>query len=221
MKLGHRLLTFALGAALAAAPAAAQQASSTSYQWYWGAQAGALRYKTAAQPYYFDAVFGGHWLITAKRSALYLAYEQAHFSVPAVGLAANSQGGSPWVTQFSDVRRVLIGVMVMPVQGHIQPLLGGGFALMQVLSPAVNCSSGCASSTDSLNAQNDVNTAASNAFIWASVGLQINFGKLGVFGQAFVNSATPTFLLQGPTFAIETGLRYSLGSSKEDISAED
>ncbi|HEV8511065.1 MAG TPA: outer membrane beta-barrel protein, partial [Gemmatimonadales bacterium] len=50
-----------------------------NYQWYWGAQGGAFISKTNTQPLVYDPIVGGHWLITARRTALYVAYEQAIF----------------------------------------------------------------------------------------------------------------------------------------------
>src|SRR6266496_3511890 len=52
---------------------------ATQYQWYWGAQGGAFVSKTNTMGYTYDPIVGGHWLITAKRTALYVAYEQAIF----------------------------------------------------------------------------------------------------------------------------------------------
>jgi hypothetical protein len=50
-----------------------------SYQWYWGGQGGAIISRTNLQPYYYDPLVGGHWMISAKRTSLYVAYEQAFF----------------------------------------------------------------------------------------------------------------------------------------------
>ena len=222
MKPVSRLSTLALAAVLLASPLAAQQ-SSHSYQWYWGVQGGAFGYKTNLQSLHFDPVIGGHWLITGKRTALYLSYEQAFFSTAAVAeiTDANSSTGLRNAS-FSNVRRLSIGVMALPIDGHIQPLIGGGFSIVQILNPSIDCSGAtanavCSSASDSSIAAQAASDQASKAFAWAMAGVQINFGRLGVFGQATVTSSAQQFMLDGPTFTVQGGIRYSLGSSKEDV----
>lgn len=219
-----RLSLCALAAVLLASPAAAQ--SGNQYQWYWGGQVGALVYKTNLQPLHFDPMIGGHWFITGKRTALYLSYEQAFFSTAAVAQIqdANSSSGVRNAS-FSNVRRLMLGVMALPIQGHIQPMIGGGFAIVQVLSPTIDCSgvdatTTCASFSDSSLAAQAANDASSKAFAWGAVGLQINFGKLAIFGLGTATSAAQQFMLDGPTFSLIGGVRYSLGSSKEDITEQ-
>lgn len=225
MKPLSRLTLSILALALVVSPLAAQK-SDQAYQWYWGGQGGAFGYKTNLQTLHFDPILGGHWLITAKKTALYLSYEQAFFSTPAVAEIADANSSTGLRNaSFSNVRRIMIGVIAMPVEGHLQPLVGGGFAIVQILNPTIDCSGGspnsvCAGASDSSIAQQAASNAASKAFVWAMAGLQINFGRLGIFGQAFATSSAQEFMLDGPTFTIQGGLRYSLGSSKEDITEQ-
>jgi hypothetical protein len=224
MKPVSRLTLCALAVVLLGSPLAAQQSSgSHQFQWYWGGGGGAFGYKTNAQPLHFDPIVGGHWLITGKRTALLLGYEQAFFTTAAVAqiLDPNSGSGTRNVS-FSNVRRLSIGVMAIPIDGHIQPMIGGGFSIVQILNPTIDCSgvdpaTTCASFSDSSLAAQAASDQSSKAFAWGAFGLQINFGRLGVFGQATVTSAAQQFMLDGPTFSLVGGLRYSLGSSKEDI----
>jgi hypothetical protein len=48
-------------------------------------------------------------------------------------------------------------------------------------------------------------------------GVQINVGKLAVYGQYMLTSAAQGFLISGSTHTIQGGIRYSLGTSKEDV----
>jgi len=199
------------------------------YQWYWGAQGGAFFYKTNLQPYYYDPLVGGHWLITARRTALYVAYEQAVFLTDAKSAifdpsSSNSSVGPGFrdVT-FPDMRRIMFGVVAFPAQKVIEPFAGGGFALMQVLNPVVDCSaaasppSGCTLS-DFTEADDRAADAASKAFFWLMGGLQVNYStKLNVFAHYLITSAAQNFLLQGNTHTLQGGVRYSLGTSKEGI----
>jgi len=196
---------------------------ATQYQWYWGAQGGAFVSKTNTMGYTYDPIVGGHWLITAKRTALYVAYEQAIFlgNDQAVIQDPNSSSGLRDVT-FHDMRRVMAGLMAFPLQRVVEPYAGGGFALMEVLNPVVDCSgttpnSDCTALADAVAADDLAHTAASKAFFWFAGGLQMNYGKMTLYGQWTVTSAARGFLLDGNTHTLQGGIRYSFGTAKEGI----
>jgi opacity protein-like surface antigen len=194
------------------------------YQWYWGAQGGAFLSRTNAQPLVYDPVVGGHWLITARRTALYVAYEQAFFLSDATAAIFdnNSSGcslgpGPCRDVTFHDVRRLMFGVLAFPAQKVIEPFGGGGFALMQVLNPLIDCSAGCTTS-EAFEADERAHDAASKAFFWLMGGLQINYSsKLNVFAQYVLTSSAANFLLDGNTHTLQGGVRLSMGTSKEGI----
>jgi hypothetical protein len=206
-------------------PATAQRAHDRSFQWYWGGQGGAFFYQTAVQPYYFDPLVGGHWLITARKTGLYVAYEQAVFLTEAT--AAIGDPASPGCAvgvacrdvTFGDMRRIMFGVLAFPLQKRIEPFVGGGFAMMQVLNPLVDCSS-CVTASEAFEAQSRADDAASKAFFWVMGGLQISVGKMSVFGHYIITSAAEAFLIQGNTHSFQAGLRYSLGTAKEGIGGD-
>ncbi len=193
------------------------------YQWYWGAQGGAFISKTNTQPYVYDPIVGGHWLITARRTALYVAYEQALFLSDAQavifdpGSSGCSIGNGPCRdVSFHDVRRLMFGVLAFPTQKIIEPFAGGGFAIMQVLNPVVDCT-GC-STSEFQQADDRVNDQASKAFFWLMGGLQINYSsKLNVFAHYLLTSSASNFLLESNTHSLQGGVRISLGSAKEGI----
>ena len=194
------------------------------YQWYWGAQGGALISKTNTEPLVYNPVVGGHWLITARRTALYVAYEQsfflndAHAVIFDQGSSGCSLGSVPCrdVT-FNDVRRIMFGVLAFPAQKVIEPFAGGGFALMQVLNPEVDCSS-CTTLGEVVQAEDLAHDASSKAFFWIMGGLQINYSsKLNVFAHYMLTSSASGFLIDGNTHTLQGGIRYSLGSAKEGI----
>jgi hypothetical protein len=222
--LSRAFVALALTAAMAS-PAAAQRAHDRSFQWYWGGQGGGFYYQTAAQPYYYDPIAGAHWLITAKKTALYLAYEQAVFLVDAT--AAIGDPASPGCSvgtacrdvTFSDMRRIMFGLLAFPLQKRIEPFVGGGWAMMQVLNPVVDCST-CATPSEAFEAQSRTEDASSKAFFWLMGGLQISQGKLSLFGHYILTSAAQSFLIQGTTHSFQAGLRYSFGTSKEGVGRE-
>jgi len=98
----------------------------------------------------------------------------------------------------------------------IEPFGGGGFAIMQILNPVVDCP-GCDLSQFS-QADDRVNQASSKAFFWLMGGLQINYSsKLNVFAHWLLTSGASNFLLQSNTHTLQGGVRISFGTSKEGI----
>jgi opacity protein-like surface antigen len=197
---------------------------NTNFQWYWGAQGGFFLSKTNTEPYVYDPIVGGHWLITSRRTSLYVAYEQAIFLADAHAVIFDPSSGNSSVgpgfrdVTFRDMRRLMFGVLAYPTQKVIEPFGGGGFALMQVLNPAVDCSSGCTLG-EATEAENRAQDAASKAFFWIMGGLQINYSsKLNVFAHYLLTSSANGFLLDGNTHTLQGGVRLSLGTSKEGIS---
>jgi opacity protein-like surface antigen len=198
--------------------------SGRFYQWYWGAQAGAFGYKTNLQGTYFDPMVGAHWLITSRRTSLYVAFEQAVFLTEARAVvvdpasSASSAGPGFRDVTFSDVRRIAFGLLAHPSQTRVEPYFGGGFAIMNILDPVVDCST-CVTPSEAFEAQNIAEDAASKAFAWTMAGLQINWtNKLNFFGQVQLQSASQGYLLDGSTMTVQVGARYSFGTSKEGLS---
>lgn len=193
-----------------------------SRQWFWGGQGGAFFYQTNVQGYGIEPIAGGHWLITANRTALYVAYEQAWFLEDGQAIIADPSSSSSSVgpgfrdVSFDDMRRIMFGVLAFPAQKPIEPFIGGGFALMQVLDPIVDCSA-CADLTELIQAQDRAEDASSKAFFWLMGGISISQGKMSLFGHYILTSASQGFLVRGNTHTFQGGLRYSLGTSKEGI----
>ncbi len=121
---------------------------------------------------------------------------------------------------FSRLRRLSVGLVAHPAQRHVEPFVGGGFAILEVINPLVDCSS-CKTNGEVFAAQGRAQDAASKAFAWVLGGLQINFSRrLNLFGQYILTSAGQGFLLEGNTHTLQGGVRYSLGSSREDITEQ-
>ena len=213
-----------LGASYFFIPPRQGQGFNTNFQWFWGAQGGAFVSKTNTEPYVYDPMIGGHWLITSKRTALYVAYEQAFFLSTANTVIFDptssgcSLGAAPCRdVNFKDVRRIMFGVLAYPTQKVIEPFGGGGFALMQVLNATPDCSSGCTTS-QLVDLQSKIDDASSKAFFWLMGGLQINYSsRLNVFAHYILTSGAANFLLQSNTHTLQGGIRVSMGSSKEGI----
>ena len=212
-------------AVVLAQPADAQQRQhKRDYQWYWGGQAGAFYFQTGAQGYSFEPMIGGHWVITAKRTALYVAYEQAVLLSEAAaiildpGSSGCSAGSGCRDVTFSDMRRIMFGVLAYPTRTFTEPYFGGGFAMMQVLNPTVDCTT-CFGS-EGFEAQSRAEDASSKAFFWLMAGVQINRGKFALFGHYILTSAAQSFLIQGTTHSFQGGARISFGTAKEGIGGD-
>jgi outer membrane protein with beta-barrel domain len=192
-----------------------------SYQWYWGGQGGVFLYKTNLLPAYYDPLVGGHWMITARRTALYLAYEQAFFLTQAKAEIFDPTAESTSLIRqidFSDMRRIMFGVLAHPAQKVIEPFGGVGFAIMQVLNPTPDCSADCETIAKASEAFDRAEQAASKAFFWIMGGMQMNYSnRLNVFGHYILTSSGRGFLLDGNTHTLQGGIRLSLGSAKEGL----
>jgi len=194
-----------------------RSATSWPHQWFWGGQAGVLIFKTSYDGLSAEPTFGGHWLITGKRTALYVAYEQSFFLTDRHATVVEPNGTvEPGNVAFNTVRRIIGGVLAYPVQKAVQPYGGAGFAIVEILNPTVTCT-GC-SVSDFTITQNAADFLATKAFFFWMGGLEARQGRLTLYGHYILTSSSRTFLLNGVTHTLQGGLRYSLGSAREDIS---
>jgi opacity protein-like surface antigen len=186
-------------------------------QWFWGAQAGALIFKTDFDGISAEPTFGGHWLITAKRTAMYAAYEQSFFITDRHATIIEPNGTiEPGNVAFRGMRRLMMGVLAFPVQKAVQPYGGGGFAIMEILNPTTTCT-GCTISSAAL-VQQAADNASTKAFFWWMAGIDVRQGRLGLYGHYILTSSARGFLINGVTHTVQGGIRYSFGSSREDVS---
>ncbi|HYT04786.1 MAG TPA: hypothetical protein VEM13_07875 [Gemmatimonadales bacterium] len=194
-----------------------QRASDWTHKWYWGAQGGLFVFRTNFDSYSFEPTFGGHWLITGKKTALYVSYEQSFF-LSARHATIIEPGGAvnPGNVSFKDARRIMVGVLAFPAQLRVEPFAGGGFAIVELLNATANCVS-CTSLATAAQLQDEADNAASKAFFWWMGGVDIKQGRLALYGHYILTSSAATFLIQGTTHTFQGGVRYSLGSAKEGV----
>jgi hypothetical protein len=191
--------------------------SDWAHKWYWGAQGGLFVFKTNFDNYVFEPTFGGHWLITGKKTALYVSYEQSFF-LSASHATIVEPGGNvePGNISFKDARRIMLGVLAFPAQLRVEPFGGGGFMIVELLNPTVEKCTGC-TLADLGSLQDEANNASSKAFFWWMGGIDIKQGRLALYGHYILTSSAANFLIQGTTHTFQGGIRYSLGSAKEGI----
>ncbi len=197
-------------------PTYEQRSSDWQHKWYWGGQAGILVFRTNFDSYSFEPTFGGHWLITGKRTALYASFEQSFFISPRHVTIIEPDGTvNPGNVQFNNLRRIMVGALAFPAQLRVEPFAGGGFAIMEALNVQVSCSS--CTSAGFAQLQDEADGAATKAFFWWMGGIDIKQGRLALYGHYILTSAAANFLIQGTTHTFQGGVRYSFGTSKEGV----
>ena len=187
-------------------PATAQD-RSWQKKWYWGAQGGAFLFKAGGNQTGYSA--GGHWFITAGRSALYLAFDQLFFDD-----ITNVPIGTGQLVSYSSGQRVQATVYAVPTDGKLQVFLGGGFAIHLITDAVPVPPAGAV-------AISDVEDAASKAFLILSGGIQARFAnRWALFGQYQFMPASDQFLITSQQHAFTVGLRFAVTNSEEIVSTQ-
>lgn len=188
-------------------PATAQD-RSWQKKWYWGAQGGAYLFSANGDQTGFSA--GGHWFITAGRSALYLAFDQLFFDN-----VTNLTISTGQAVNFGSGQRLQATVYAVPTDGRLQVFLGGGFAIHRITDAEP-----VAPFTSSLD-RKAVENAATKAFLVLSGGIQARFLKRwALFGQYQFMPASNDFVIRSQQHAFNIGLRYALTHSEEIVSTQ-
>ena len=196
-----------------------QKGTDWTHQWFWGGQAGVLVFKTDADGLSAEPTFGGHWLVTGKRTALYAAYEQSFFLTDRHATLLEPGGTiEAGNVAFRTLRRIMMGVLAFPAQKAVQPFAGGGFAILEILNPVATCT-GCSLSNAAIT-QAEADDAATKAAFWWMAGIDVRQGRMSLYGHYILTSAVNTFLISGVMHTFQGGIRYSLGSSREDPTDE-
>ena len=205
------LMVLALLAAAGAVPLRAQ-IQGWQYQWYWGAKGGVTSMALPTTGTAFNPSFGGEWMITARRTALYVAY-----STTVAGHTDNFTNftGVPGSVPigFDAMGRIQIAVLVLPWDGKLQPYVGGGFVI-ETLSNAG--AAGALAPAVQTIVTRDLPGKSSGGFALLMGGLQFRIGKAAAFGQVQVTPQGRAFLLSGSSVSLEFGLRYAMTGSRED-----
>jgi hypothetical protein len=189
------------------------------HQWFWGAQAGIMVFKTDFDGISAEPTFGGHWLITGKKTAMYVGYEQSFFLSDRHATIVEPNGTiEPGNIAFNGLRRIMMGILAFPVQKALEPYAGAGFAIVEILNPTATCTN-CTLADYTLT-QNAAENAGTKAFFWLMGGMEVRQGRLALYGQYVLTSSERGFVFSGVTHTFQGGIRYSLGSAREDVSGQ-
>ena len=209
----HRVLAGIVLAVLAQAAARplAAQTYDWQYKWYWGVKGGMLTYSLPTTGQAVTPQLGGEWVVTAKRTALYVGFSQSPTAQQDTFRLASVSGG-PYQIAFDGMRRIQIGVMVFPTNGNLQPYVGGGFVI-ETLTNARYTGAAAISSTVSTA----INNASSGGFALVIAGIQLRMGrKLAIYAHYQGCPQGHDFLLAGSSNSLEAGIRYAFLPARED-----
>ncbi len=204
--MARREVLVATLAALIATPLAAQN-EAWQFRWYWGAKGGVLGYSLPTSGQSFAPQIGGDWLITARRTALYVGYSQS-LTAEVDTFTVNNAAGTQ--VTFDGFRRIQVGLLAMIGSGNLQPYVGGGFALHTLNGAAPPAGS-------SVALQDATSEAASVGILMIMGGVNYRIGRKAMLFAHFQGApGSRTFLMPGSVNSFEGGLRYALLPAKSD-----
>ena len=216
--------TWVLGvfAALAFVPPAFGQAEAWQRKWYWGGEGGVYVYSPPlATGRKFAPSVGGHWMITGKRSALLVAFDQVLFpdsSQSAVTDASAIATGGLRLVDFSGMRRIQATIFAVPTDDNVQIMLGGGFAIHQMTDATPV--GPFATTQELVNANNSVAEVDTKAFMVLAAGVQYRIKRFAVFASYNYMPSSKDFLITREQQALMGGVRFALTSSHEEITTD-
>ena len=203
--------------AVAFAQANTQAAAPARDAWYWGINGGAMMFNAGydSEKAIVAPSVGAEWFIMRQRFAVRLSVQQAFFEEQsAVYDPTFTDAARP--VDVKDWRRYALEIFAMPSGDRfLLPYAGMGVALnvLQNSTPQ-----GSFVSQESLEqVYTDVDDFSSRASLIGAVGLQFNFGRSAVFGQAAAMPTRNYWLLNRSSYTavFEAGIRYSFGSAIE------
>jgi hypothetical protein len=184
--------------------------------WFWGAKTGVMMYSTKAVENAISPMVGGEWLITRTRGALYVSYDQTFFNNDsAIQDVLNTNGIR--IVNMDDMRRLTFAALAFPKQYiGFRPYGGVGVALNFIQTATPQGTYVSASQANDIAAT--VEDQRTRASVLLMLGLQAQYSRWSLFGQATMMPAHAQFLINGrSTYFVEGGLRYNIGSSIERI----
>jgi hypothetical protein len=218
----------ALAFCLGAASLSAQQPGNGTFQWYVGGQGGILNFETSAQGRSTIPLGGAHLLVTAKRTGLLLSVDQGFGSNEVSGYSFTVVDSTGSVTSqqqvnvtFNYVRKYSAMLLAFPIRGPATPFFGIGVGLLHT---------GGHTPDDAISSE-----LGGSGFGSLIGGLNFRVSRFSAFGQYQVttgprqksisedgpNASTLIVsgsLLKGATHTFSAGLRFSLGSAREQAS---
>lgn len=227
MRIPSRVLpVFALAAVAMAHSAQAQTAQSSRapvaevrdnrFKWFFGASGGAMFFETQGQTQSGVPTVGAHIAVVSRRGGLMLGVDEGFGSDEPTRFLDPSDDFNVRGVTFDRIRRYGFTLTGYPVRGALEPYIGLGFGLTQVVNPEVQgvfASQDAASTSESF-----AKDVSADGFASLMAGVQFRVGRLAAFGQYQINTPpAQEHLLRGPLHMLSAGLRFSLGNAKQDL----
>ena len=210
--------TLAAGLALTAllpAVGAAQEGRLFKDAWFWGVNTGVMTFWTTRVSHAPAPMIGVEWLITRSRVGLYLSAENAWFD------RQTSVDDYPDMTTTREVHienmhRASASLLAFPKSfGILRPYAGIGFAL-NVIQTATPVGPVTQTDADGNTVKDYIADRATRTAPLILGGVQAQYSRFSVFGQASVMNSANRFLLNNnPTVFVQGGIRYNVGSAIE------
>jgi hypothetical protein len=197
--------------ALTPVVSAAQSNRLFENAWFWGAKAGLMNFSTGNNNTTTAPLVGAEWLITRNRAGLYLSAEQAFFNTTGYVFDSN---GQPYNVALKDSRRYTAALLAFPVNwGSLRPYGGVGLSLNLIQHATVDQSQFIDPDQEDVVA-NAVHEERDRVSFIIMGGLQAQYRRFSVFGQATYMPARANFVFSGrSSYIVEAGIRYNVGSS--------
>jgi len=227
MRIRSRILPLlSLAVVIATLPAQAQEARSERadvaqvrdqrFKWFFGAGGGAMFFETQAQTRSGIPTAGAHINIVARRAGLMIGVDEAFGSKEPTAFLDPSDNFNQRAVTFDHIRRYGFTLTGYPVRGTLEPYLGVGFGITQVVNPQVG--GVFASKEEAATSEAFAKDVSADGFASLMAGVQFRLGRITAFGQYQINTPpAQEHLLRGPLHLLTAGLRFSLGSAKEDL----
>ena len=229
MRIPSRALPLLAVIAVAAAPSVLAQAARSDagsvaeirdnrFKWFFGAQGGAMMFETPSQTQTGVPAFGAHLAIVSRRAGLMVGVDEAFGSSEATGFIDSNSGGIARSMTFDRLRRYQFNMTGYPVRGALEPYLGLGFGVLQVINPEFGENEVFSSAEEAAFSADEAHQRSATGFVSVLAGVQFRVGRMAAFGQYQITSSPSAGnLLRGPGHSLMGGLRFSLGSSKEGV----
>ena len=210
------LIAALFSAAVAPSVTSAQSAKEFDDSWFWGVKAGVSTFSPTLGSTHSTASYGAEWLITRTRAGLYVSYDEANVSTVSAVFDASADNGFRSVS-VDKMHRVSVAAIAFPwTFGRVRPYAGLGLTLNVIGSATPQL--GASESEVSGDVAERINDRRSQSAILGMGGVQVQFNRLAVFGQASVAPASSNFLLNNSALGFfEAGVRYNFGSSREGL----
>jgi hypothetical protein len=181
--------------------------------WFWGAKGGAMRFGTITEGMVTAPSAGADWLITRRRAALLVGFDQLFFDrTSAIGGVA--AGDSVLRVSMKNARRFSATLLAVPKGfGALRPYVGAGLAL-ELVDGAVPRSTAAGPGQVDPN-QGVVDDAASRVAFQVLGGAQLQFGRAALFIQGTLLPAQNNGSLwnYGKPGMVEAGLRFNFSDA--------